>query len=145
MTVWTYESHNNEENKQANYIYFFCVGGRGALRLQVCVRARGAHLPGLPWQSAAQPEGRVWALCQRGGHGAPVTPGWGSALHPWTRPSKHGPSALLQRLHVLKPAPTFRNPPVVPAHHHTHPETPTHLLHMPTPSTCIYKATVLLF
>lgn len=82
-------------------------GGGGALRLQIRVWARGPHLFGLPRQSAAQPEGRVWALRQRGGHRAPVPPGWGSALHSRTSPSKHGPPALLQRLHVLKPAPAL--------------------------------------
>lgn len=107
------------------------LGGWGALRLQVRLWARGSNLPGLPRQSATQPEGWVRALRQRGGHSASVAPGRGGALHPGTSPSKHGPSALLQRLHVLKPAPTrppfyptFRDVPIVPTHHHTCPTKP---------------------
>lgn len=72
-----------------------CAGGWGALRLQVCVRARGAHLPGFPRQSAAQPQGRVRALRQRGGHGAAFTSGRKRALQPRTTLPKHGPAALL--------------------------------------------------
>lgn len=118
----------------------FCLTGRwGALRLQVCVWARGAHFAGLPRQSAAQPEGRVWALCQRGGHGAPVPPRWGSDLHSWTSPPKHGPPALLQRLHVLKLAP-------FPCCLQTCSSCtrPMHLLHRPL-LPLVYKAMVFCF
>lgn len=77
----------------------FSLGGRGTIRLQVCLRPRCPFLHGLPWQPASVPESRVWVPPQRGGH--PTTdPLWGQpCLPPGRGPLRQPP--LCRRLCLL--------------------------------------------
>lgn len=102
-------------------------GGGREIRLQVCVRPRGAVLDGVPRQSAAGAEDGHGAADQRGGHGAAVA---------------------LRREHGLRPggallsaAPLQRRLRLLTSTTHTHTHT-THALPRPlppprhTPETC---------
>ncbi len=88
----------------------FFSGGGWALCLQIRVWAGGSDILGFSRQSAAKSEGRIRTLRQRGRHGATVSPRWGGVLSSRTSCHQHGPSVLLQRLHVLMP-PTFSHVP----------------------------------
>lgn len=69
---------------------FSLSGGRGAIRLQVCLWPGCPFLHGLPWQPAPVPESRVRVPPQRGGYPATDTlwrqprlpPGHGSLQQP---------------------------------------------------------------